>query len=164
MMMRSEFCQPEVISSILGKPVESPLIPSVLLAAIWISSMAFLTSGRMGSKSPFFSSRDSSKRLASARCTCSLTATTSSKASLSVWEAMPMRLRLRALSARISACASRLEVESILVESPAMKACPPTSSSTSIRRSSSMTVSISMGFCSIASCVMAVYTSSWVCR
>ena len=155
MITRSEFCQPLVMRSISGYPEARPDTPPVRLEAACICIMAWLRTGSICVTSRFSCVCEISNRAPSASWSRSSTSLASSKAFPSMVEAKVIRRRARYFCATMRAWNSTLAADITRVVSSAMYTGPPTSCSVPSRRSSSVTVIMSMGCCVSASWAMA---------
>ncbi len=155
MIIRSEFCQPDVSLSSSWNCVSNPESPVSRFAAASICSMACLITGSICVTSFFTLRCEISNNFPSASWRRSSTSLLSSKALPSIADAKLISSRARYFCATIRAWNSTWAPDATFAVRPEIYTGPPTSSSAPLARSRSVTVSMSIGCCDAPSCCMA---------
>ncbi len=155
MMMRSEFCHPEVSLSSSRNPVSSPDSPDSRFAAASICSRACFMTGSIWVTSFFTLRCEISKSRPSASWRRSSTSFASSNAFSSIWAEKLISSRARYFWATMRAWNSTWAPEATRAVSSDMAAGPPTVFSSPLALRRWVTVSMSIDCWDAPSCCMA---------
>ncbi len=159
MMIRSEFCHPEVMASNSEYPVARPDRPLSRFAAACICCIAWLMTVSTCTTSRLSCVCEISNNSPSAACSRSSISLASSNACPSILEAKAIRRRARYFCAIIRAWNSIWAADVTRAVSSVITTAPPTRSNVPLALSCSTTVSMSMGRWLEPSCDTASYMS-----